>query len=88
VVPHAPQFELSLRVSVHRAVPPETTVPQTCVPVGHEETHAPPAQKLPPGQSGTQEPAEHMSPFPHVVPQPPQLFGSFCVSSHWLPHWT
>jgi hypothetical protein len=32
--------------------------------------------------SHTHVPAEHAVPAPHAVPQLPQLFGSFCSSTH------
>jgi hypothetical protein len=86
VVPHPPQWEGSVWTSVQRPVPPEAGAVQTCVPVGHAETHAPPAQNPPPGQIGAQVPAEQISPFPQTMPQVPQLLGSVVVCTHWLPH--
>jgi hypothetical protein len=38
-------------------------------------------------QGLTHWPAWHEKPAWHTLPQPPQLSGSLCSSTHELPHW-
>jgi hypothetical protein len=70
-------------------VAPDPRAVQMVWPAGQLEAQTPcDVQTSPVGQSGVQTPLEQVCPAVHAVPQPPQLFGSFCVSAHWLPHAT
>ena len=45
-------------------------------------THAPLQREVPPMQTMPHWPCEQNWPFGHLTPQPLQLFGSFCSSTH------
>jgi hypothetical protein len=68
-LPHEPQFEESLVVSMHAAAPPSP--PHEVRPAPHVVPHMLPV---------------HVSPAAHLLPQPPQLFGSTVVSKQDMPH--
>jgi hypothetical protein len=69
LLPHDPQFLLSVCVLVQYGEPPSSA--QSVEPWPHAELQVPLLQTFPPV---------------HFVSQPPQLFGSFFVSTHALPH--
>jgi hypothetical protein len=85
-VPHVPQLDESVCVSVQNPVAPAATVPQTTCPVGHVERHAPPPQTSVPGQIDLQLPLVQTSPCAQTVPHVPQLLGSALVWVHCCPH--
>ena len=72
LLPHEPQFCESSCVFVHMLVPPLCAALQTCVPLGHDATHAPPPHTSLPVQIDTQLPLLQTSPAPHAVPHAPQ----------------
>jgi hypothetical protein len=90
VVPHAPQFWLSLFRSLQREVAPDPSELQTVWPAGHATAQVPAAVQtsVPTGQSAEHAPAEQVCPCEQTMPHPPQLKMSLLSWAHWLPHCT
>jgi hypothetical protein len=66
-------------------VAPEATVPHTCCPDGHAETHAPPAHTSLPGHIELHVPLEQVCPSEHAWPHVPQLALSEASWVHCVP---